>query len=158
MKFSMKQIINLLYIIKNEDMNMNLVAIKCEDFENSWYIVDKDYFEKYGRISDKHLNIHLIGMEEIADSTFQTLDKSNGIKLLELNNIPILEEPVWYFSEKYRYNNIKKIADEQFLNNLAECACTYGWNGDYHEVVAFVNWVFDVTESKHVDLTPYDII
>lgn len=45
---------------------------------------------------------------------------------------------------------------EQFLEKLTEMARTYGWSGDYIEVMRFIEWCYEQNGETVGDLTPFD--
>lgn len=52
------------------------------------------------------------------------------------------------------HGDVVMFADDKDLSfKILELARMYGWNGDYHEVMNFVKWVF---EQYGVELPPKD--
>lgn len=43
-----------------------------------------------------------------------------------------------------------------FLATLQRAARTYGWEGDYEEVVRFVSWCYRQNGGDLPDMTPFD--
>jgi hypothetical protein len=50
---------------------------------------------------------------------------------------------------------LKPQLTEDFIKTLVTAARTYGWMGDYSEVVDFVNWCSDVAGQERQDLEPF---
>src|SRR5215831_2522864 len=50
-------------------------------------------------------------------------------------------------NEAARMAKLKKRLTKRVLEVFVEAARTYGWNGDYIEVVYFINWCFDVARK-----------
>src|SRR5215831_13194819 len=50
-------------------------------------------------------------------------------------------------NEAARMAKLKKRLTKRVLAVFVEAARTYGWNGDYIEVVDFINWCFDVARK-----------
>lgn len=75
-----------------------MFAVKHKTCEyGEWCLVPKDYWGKYARIPDSHLNLKIPGMQEVSDHTYQTTDGTDGVSNLTNAGITILETPIWYF-------------------------------------------------------------
>lgn len=80
--------------------NQQLIAIKHNtSVYGEWCICPLDFWLKRACIPDSHLNIRIFGMEEVSDHTYITKDGSDGIELLKMNGIEIINNPVWYFQK-----------------------------------------------------------
>ncbi len=53
-------------------------------------------------------------------------------------------------------DRLRPFLGKEFLGVLSEAAKTYGWNGNYTEVVNFVKWCFELAGKELPDLTPYE--
>ena len=132
-----------------------LIAIKCEDFPDSWYIENEEYFLKHGRINDCHLDYHIEGMQEIADHLYQTIDGTDGVVDLQQANIEIIDNPVWYYSNSFIEAKIKKIANKEFIANVQYIANYLGWSIDLHEIQSFLNETCEIVNLPKVELEPF---
>lgn len=132
-----------------------LIAIKCEDFPDSWYIDDKDSFLETGRINDCHLNYHIEGMEEIADHLYQTIDGTDGVINLQQVGIEIIDNPVWYYSNSFREAKIKTFANKEFIANVQYIANHLGWSVDLHEIQSLLDETCEIVNLPKVELEPF---
>lgn len=87
----------------------NFCAVKhLSHTYREWGIVDKEHFKNNGTMKDCHLNLDIPGMEEVSDSTYVTLDKTqDGRDLLEKAGIDIEEKPLWWFSKSFKRKRIR---------------------------------------------------
>lgn len=132
-----------------------LIAIKCEHYPDSWYVENKEYFSKHGRINDCHLGYHIEGMQEISDHLYQTIDGTDGVLDLQQADIEILDNPVWYYSNSFREAKIKKIVNKEFIANVQYIANHLGWSVDLHEIQRFLNETCEIVNLPMVELEPF---
>jgi hypothetical protein len=51
---------------------------------------------------------------------------------------------------------LKPELTDDFIATLIKAAKTYGWSGDYGEVVGFVEWCLRLSDREAEDLEPFD--
>lgn len=54
-------------------------------------------------------------------------------------------------------NKIKDLLDKEFLDKLVEIGKLYGWKGDYHEIVDFIEELHNYHGIGVGDMEPYKI-
>jgi len=59
--------------------------------------------------------------------------------------------------EKVRLERLHAALDDKFLDHLVEVAKLYGWDGDYTEIAAFIEDLYESINKTSPDLDPYEI-